>query len=74
MLAAVERMFPCGDFALFDHTHEGLAEGSWSIAYEGDYDWPMDVSERQFLHPEEFPREVFLEPIAGWCLGVYAAS
>ncbi|WJN62693.1 hypothetical protein [Streptomyces phage phiScoe10] len=74
VLAAIREMFPDdAEFTLYDADHEGLSEGSWSIACEGLEDWPHAVTDRIYFHPDEFPEGVYLEPIAGWCLGVYAA-
>ncbi|ATE85471.1 hypothetical protein SEA_OZZIE_67 [Streptomyces phage Ozzie] len=74
VLAKLEELYPLdkGYFFLADHDHEGLPEGSWSIALEG-WDWTYEVSERQHTNPEDFPEGVFLEPIASWCLGIYPA-
>ncbi|AKY03749.1 hypothetical protein AVT26_gp67 [Streptomyces phage Lannister] len=74
VLAKLKELYPLDAawFALYDADHEGLPEGSWSIALEG-WDWTYEVAERQFTHPEDFPEGVFLEPIASWCLGIYRA-
>lgn len=61
---AVEDLFIAG------HAHEGLAPGAYSIAFEGAYDWPQQVSVRQF-EPGVLPEGVFVEPINGWALAVY---
>ncbi|QDP44271.1 hypothetical protein KGG70_gp13 [Streptomyces phage Celia] len=73
VLAKIEEMHPLdkGNFFLADHDHEGLSEGSWSIALEGAGEWPMAVADRQFEEPDWLPEGVFVEPIASWCLGVY---
>ncbi|WJN62850.1 hypothetical protein [Streptomyces phage phiScoe2] len=70
VLATLREIFPLDAdyFALYDADHEGLPEGSWSIALEG-WEWTYEVSE----HAEKFPEGVFLEPIASWCLGIYPA-
>ena len=52
---------------LFDHNHEELREGSWSICWEGyrDY-WTYDFV-------SEVPG-VFCEPILGCILAIYDAD
>lgn len=57
-----------------DHTHEGLSEGSWSLACEGylDYDWPWLLGEELFMgNVDGLPDGVFLEPINGCTLGIH---
>jgi hypothetical protein len=66
---------------LFDHQHEGLRPGCWSIAMEGGvYDWPQLFphggrdEEYGISWPDvsgQLPRGVFLEPINNCILGVY---
>lgn len=52
---------------LYDEDHEGLSEGSWSIAWEGS-GWDCWPAFFKCTVPG-----VFTEPIASWCLGVYDA-
>lgn len=47
--------------------HEGPY---WNISYEGDYEWPMRICEAR---RGQWPDGVFIEPVAGWCLGLYPA-
>lgn len=67
VLAEVKAQFGTDEPALYDHNHEELSEGSWSIAWEGSGRdcWPMDFTN---TNPD-----VFVEPIASWCLGVFDA-
>jgi hypothetical protein len=44
--------------------HEGPF---WNISFEGDYDWAVTI--RRDIWPEG----VFVEPVAGWCLGLHPA-
>ncbi|WJN63324.1 hypothetical protein [Streptomyces phage phiScoe54] len=55
-------------FTLYDADHEEMAPGTWSIAEEGIYDWPMEA-----WQIEGMPSGVFLEPRNGWSLGIYPA-
>ncbi len=59
------------DFFLADHTHEGLSPGAWSLAMEGWDDWSLRISALQWQEGSGVPQDVFLEPIASWCLGIY---
>lgn len=67
VLAEVKAKFNTDEPALYDHNHEELSEGSWSIAWEGSgYDcWPAEFTTAV--------DGVFTEPIASWCLGVFDA-
>lgn len=49
----------------------GFHADGWTLALEGDYDWPMRVSEALFLKEISLPADVFVEPVNGWCLGLY---
>lgn len=82
VLSAVKKMFPrdADLFTLYSHEHEELPKGSWSIAAEGVYEpvldcWPSRVLELKYqLSIEERKRvfaDVFLEPVASWCLGIH---
>lgn len=57
--------------------HEpGFHTDGWSISWEGyrgETEWPMVISEAQYLRKIDLPDEVFVEPVAAWCLGVYPA-
>lgn len=55
---------------LADHTHEGLSPGSWSLAFEGMYEWPFLITEDVHTHPGKYG-PVFLEVGAGWRLHIY---
>ncbi|WJN63007.1 hypothetical protein [Streptomyces phage phiScoe25] len=59
-------------FTLYPAEHEGLPEGSWSIANEAGWEWTYEVGDKAYQNPE-VPEGVFLEPIASWNLGVYPA-
>lgn len=63
---------PAEDVFLADHTHENLSKGSWSIAFEGDYDWPHRFTEAQYAN-RTVPSAVFIEPLTGWGLGLHPA-
>lgn len=67
VLAEVKATFGTDEPALYDHNHEELSEGSWSIAWEGSgMDcWPLEF--------ESKVPGVFTEAIASWCLGVFDA-
>lgn len=59
---------------LADHHHEGLSEGSWSLACEGylEYDWPWLFTEELFKgNVSGLPDGIFLEPINGCTLGIH---
>lgn len=47
-------------------------DGAFQIGYEGDYDWPWRFTEAQRAN-RTVPATVFIEPGAGWWLGVYPA-
>lgn len=70
--AAVLRVSP-ESFFVADHTHEGLSEGSFSIALEGFEDWPMLVTESLAQGTCTLPAGVFAEPLNNWALAVYPA-
>ncbi|MFC3504475.1 hypothetical protein ACFOOK_26385 [Micromonospora krabiensis] len=59
------------DLVVADHTHEELREGAYSIAYEGQYDWPFHFTEEVFRKTVDVPRDLFLEAGTGWFLAVY---
>jgi len=63
VLAEIKAQFGTDEPKLYDADHEGLSKGSFSIAWEGGDDWT-------FRFESKVPG-VFVEPIAGWCLGVY---
>lgn len=49
---------------LYAHDHEELPDGCWSIAWEGGpEDWVYKVQHGR--------KDVFVEAIASWCLGIY---
>lgn len=49
-----------------DHTHEEVSEGSWTIALEGDYEWP-----HLFINNVPAPQGWAFDVYTGWCLLVY---
>lgn len=60
-----------GELFVADWNHGDVtSEGAWSIAYEGHYDWPLTVCATEREH-RTAPASLFLEPGAGWWLGVY---
>lgn len=65
VLAEVKAAFGTDEPKLYDADHEELSEGSWSIAWECGDDWTYGF--------RTSVAGVFVEPIAGWCLGVYDA-
>lgn len=65
VLAEVKAKFDTDEPKLYDADHEELSEGSWSIAWECGDDWTLRFQSKV--------PGVFVEPIAGWCLGVYDA-
>ena len=82
VLEAVKQMFPydADAFALFDHEHEDLPEGAWSIAGEGVWepilgDWPFAVIEKHFIEKQDNGTspfgDVYLECLTHWCLAIY---
>lgn len=56
-----------GDLFVADHTHEDVSEGSWTIAYEGAYEWPMSFIPKHRPAPAGWG----FECQAGWCLLMY---
>ena len=70
---AIVKQFPWMDLFVADHNHGDASEGAWSIAYEGHYDWPVEFTAAQH-RVRTAPASMFLEPIAGWCLGVYPTT
>lgn len=67
------------DLFVADHRHEGLREGAFSIAFEGDYDWPIRFAERCYRAARGNGLESWwpgrsLEPLSGWALGAYPAQ
>lgn len=59
------------DLFIADHTHEELSEGAYSIAFEGDYDWPFRFTEAVFAGRYAKPGGWLLEAGTGWYLAVY---
>lgn len=54
-----------------DHNHGDVhGKNNWSLALEGAYEWPFNFTEAEFAK-RTAPSDMFLEPITGWCLGVY---
>lgn len=65
----------------------GFHADGWTVAYEGDYDWPWRLTERLFIARTAaaagetitdgdaallaLTEGVFLEPVTGWSLGIY---
>lgn len=48
------------------HLYEpGFHSSGWTVAWEGHYEWTLS----QF----ETSPKVFVEPVNGWCLGIYPA-
>lgn len=69
-----EKFHETPEFFLADHNHEELSEGSWSIAWEGwmgQNPWTYEVT--LYGPVPNVPKDVFLEPINSWCLGVFEA-
>jgi hypothetical protein len=65
---------PDDQLRLFDHNHEGLSAGSWSLACEGwlDYDWPWYFGEAVYEGKVKgLPEGVFTEPVNGCVLGIH---
>lgn len=63
---------PHSEWGLFDHHHEELSEGAWSLACEGylDPEWAIQAAASAELCAR-VGRDIFLEPIAGCILGIY---
>lgn len=59
------------DLIIADHTHEGLSEGAFSLAYEGDYDWPARFTGASHAGRVAVPAGWYLEAGAGWYLAAY---
>lgn len=72
VLNEVRKMYPqdAAEFTLYPASHEGLPKGCWSIAAEIGNEWTFDVSEAEFEGLIDLGN-VFIEPIASWCLGIY---
>ena len=61
------------DLFVSDHNHGDVrSPGAWCVAHEGDYEWPFRLTEAEFEN-RTLPRSLFIEPGAGWWLGVYPA-
>lgn len=58
------------ELKLRDYTHEEQSKGSWSIAAELGWEWPMSLCEAVAVKTVKLPG-VFVEPMTMWCLGVY---
>src|SRR4051812_17756667 len=72
-VAAVVAVLPCNSgWFLADHTHENLGAGAYSLALEGDYEWPYGIADHIAAAGLTTPG-AFLEPLTGWCLGIYPA-
>lgn len=59
-------------WGLYDHTHEDLSEGAWSLACEGylDPEWAVIAAGSEELR-KRLGRNILLEPIYGCVLGIY---
>ena len=59
-------------WGLYDHTHEQLSEGAWSLASEGylDPEWAIIAAQSEELR-NRIGRNILLEPIYGCVLGIY---
>lgn len=66
-LVIVRGLLGTDEAQLYPPGHEGPM---WVISLEGWEDWAIRLSELT----EEFPDGVFVEPVTGWCLGLYPAS
>lgn len=51
-------------------SHEQLSRGAWSIALEGDYEWPHHFTAWAAAGGAT-PAGVHLEVYTGWCLALY---
>lgn len=70
VVALIQDQFPGIDLFLADHNHGDVQDpGSWSIAHEGHYEWPIAFCGPYV--PGLVPAAVHVEPITAWCLGVY---
>lgn len=72
----VDKYGDAPDLALYPAEHEQLPEGSWSIAAEGWYGedgelWAYCIPFGQDTPVTLIFPGVYMEPIAGWCLGLY---
>jgi hypothetical protein len=65
---------PHSEWGLFDHHHEELSEGAWSLACEGylDPEWAITAAASEELR-NRLGTHVFIEPILGCILGIYDA-
>lgn len=61
---------PVNDLFVADHTHEEVSEGSWTIALEGQYDWPYLFVHNTIQRPAP-PEGYGLEAYTGWALLIY---
>lgn len=60
-------------FFIADHGHEGLSEGSWSIACEGvlPFEWTVEVSYREDMRTALAAFGMWAEPVNGCILALY---
>jgi hypothetical protein len=49
----------------------GFHAAGWTIGYEGAYDWTVLFSAHQFEIDDPRLKGLFVEPVNGWCLGIY---
>lgn len=69
VLAQVREYLGTDEATLYE---PGFHSGGWTIGFEGDYDWSVYFVQRQY-ETRTVDRAVFIEPVAGWCLGLYRA-
>lgn len=67
------------DLFVADHTHEELAAGAYSIALEGDHDWPYRFTEDRYEAARRCGRDAYyrtrhLEAGSGWYLAVFPVA
>lgn len=53
--------------AMYKPGHEGAM---WVLSLEGYEDWAIELADDKSV---TWPDGVFIEPVAGWCLGLYPA-
>ena len=65
---------PVADLFVADHTHELLPPGSYSVAYEGAYDWPFRYVNAVYVGTRPGAAGYWLECGAGWLLIAYPVT
>lgn len=83
-VTGLARLYITRHYGGHDLTHPPIAyppgfhATGWTVGYEGAYEWTLGIAEAQFLSAEEsqvaaycLRYRILLEPVNGWCLGLY---